>query len=70
MFAVKTGEPFGINGLNDLCAGGFEASLVHFVLDDELFELNELAETVHFICTDGGWEQPGVLGHNQGVGAG
>ena len=69
-FAVKTREPFGINGLNALNAGGLVASFVSFVLHDELFVFRELAETVHFIRTDGGWERPGVLGHNEGVGAG
>ena len=67
-FAAKTHKPFGIDGLDDLRAGGLEASLVHFVLNDKLFVFHELAEMVHFICTESGWEWPGVLGHNEGVG--
>ena len=42
-FAAKACEPFGINGLNDFCLGGLEASLVCFVLNDELFVFRELA---------------------------
>ena len=42
-FAAKACEPFGINGLNDFCLGGLEASLVCFVLNDELFVFRDLA---------------------------
>ena len=41
-FAVKACEPFGINGLNDFCSGGLKASLVCFVLNDELFVFHNL----------------------------
>ena len=43
MFAAKACKPFGINGLNDFCSGGLEASLVCFVLSDELFAFHNLA---------------------------
>ena len=36
-FAAKACKPFKINGLNDFCSSGLEASLVCFVLNDELF---------------------------------
>ena len=42
-FTAQACEPFGINGLNDFCSGGLEASLVCFVLDDALFVFWELA---------------------------
>ena len=63
-FAAKACNPFGINGLNDFCLGGLEASLVCFVLNDALFVFRKLALMVHFIGTDGGWEWAGVLGNN------
>ena len=42
-FAAKACKPFGINGLNDFCLGGLEASLVCFVLNDALFVFCKLA---------------------------
>ena len=42
-FTAKACEPFGINGLNDFCLGGLDASLVCFVLNDALFVFCELA---------------------------
>ena len=42
-FAAKARELFGIDGLNDLRACGLEASLVGFILNDELFVFCELA---------------------------
>ena len=42
-FGAKACKPFGINGLNDFCSGGLEASLVCFVLNDTLFVFRKLA---------------------------
>ena len=42
-FAAKAHEPFGIDGLNDFHVSGLEASLVGFVLNDDLFVFRELA---------------------------
>ncbi len=42
-FAAKACEPFGTDGLNDLCICGLEASLVCFVLNDALFVFCKLA---------------------------
>ena len=42
-FAAKACKPFGINGLNDFCLVGLEASLVCFLLNDELFVFHNLA---------------------------
>ncbi len=70
MFAVKGCKPFGIDGFNDLCTGGLEASLVCFILNYELFVFCELALMIHFIHDAGGWEMSRVLGDNKGVRAG
>ena len=43
IFSAKACKPFGINGLDDLCLGGLEASLVCFILNDALFVFCKLA---------------------------
>ena len=65
VFTVMACEPFGIDGMNDLHMGSLEASLVGFVLDDELFVFQELAQMVHLVCADSGGEWARVLGYNE-----
>ncbi len=55
-FTSKTGEPFGVNGMDDLGSCDLEVALICIILNDELFMLSKLVQTADFIGTISSWE--------------